>query len=556
MSWNILRLRPGQAPWLEVVPPRLRGQIRHRFGSVVMLCLGLLWLRPVGAQPPQITAGGVVNAGSYAQPISPGSIVSIFGTNLASTTVIAPDTPWPITLAETSVKLNGIDAPLLFVSPEQINLQAPWSLQSSPLAYGTATAVVTTPSGSSTPAQAPIYDTSPAIYSLDASGCGQALALNVAPDGSVSVNAPSNSAAPGDYVSVYGTGFGPVYNPPPPGTPGPGLIEAAPGFSLDGQPVSSAGLSAGLAPTLVGSDQIGFQIPTDTREGCAVPIVGVAYLTSPTLAISIHSGRGQCVDPPTLSYGQVLLTRTVASGTENDGETDTLTAVFPSAPGMRAPTTPTLPLYPNTYSGNNPAPVPVSRSCPVAGYTNLSAGVIQVQAINTGASVTAHPIGETGGVNYQQTFPAGFIAPGTYTISASGGAVTFQTGLNVGSPIQIQTPFPPGTTIPASQPLTIRWTGGISGGLVKATLLSANGINSSFAYGYADAGSGSFTFAPWCSGSAAPVCSFLIPSSANAQIILELSPESPVSAGGQGLTGSVQALWTYRYVFAGLVLGP
>ena len=453
MFLGILRLTLQHAPVAVVIPPRFRGKIRHYTGS--LFCLGLLWVQPCGAQTPQITGQGVVNAGSYAQPISPGSIVSIFGTNLASTTATARETPLPTVLVGTSVTLNGVKAPLFYVSPRQINLQAPWELQSaldpSGSEFGSATVVVTMLSGSSAPAQAPIYDSGPAIFSLDASGCGRALALNVAPNGSVSLNSPSNSAAPGDYVNIYGTGFGLVYFPPADGSASPETqnLEGGEGILLDGQLLPGYSY-AGLAPGLAGVEQTNFQIPSGTREGCAVPVaVGI----SPALSISIHSGRGQCVDPPIQSYGQVSLTKTIASGTGNDGETDTLTAVFPSGPGLKPQATSTPPVgtvasYP---------PVPVSRSCPVDGYADLSAGMMQVQAINTGTSVTATPNSQTGGVVYQQALPAGFIGPGPYTISASGNPVTFKAGLNVDSPIQIQTPFPPGAAISSSQGLTVKW---------------------------------------------------------------------------------------------------
>jgi uncharacterized protein (TIGR03437 family) len=551
-----LRFPPLREPLAAVIPTRLRGQIRHRTGSLAMLCLGLLWVQRLSAQPPQITASGVVNAASYAQPISPGSIVSIFGTNLATTTASAGGTSLPLALAGTSVTLNGVNAPLFFVSPGQINLQASWSLlDPSETAYSPVTVVVSTPLGSSAPVQAPMYASAPAIFSLDASGCGRAAALNAAPDGSVSLNSPSNSAAPGDYISIYGTGLGLVYDPPPDGTPAPGpqVLQFAPGVWIDSQPIPGVSYG-GLAPTLVAVDQLNFQIPASTREGCAVPVSVAAYIGSPTLSISIHSGRGQCVDPPTYSYGQVLLTKTVASGTGNDGETDTLTAVFPAGPGLKMPSTPT-PLSQGTYFANSSVPVPVSRSCSVAGYENLSAGVIEVQS-NTGVSVTAQPISQTGGVIYQQTLPAGFIAPGPYTISASGGPVTFRAGLNVDMPIQIQTPFPPGTAISSSQPLTVAWTGGTAGMLVKVTLVSPNGILTASDYSYADAGSGSFTFEPSCTGGALTrFCTFSLALSNDAQIIVEFSPGNPALVAVQGITGSVQTSWTYRYVFGGLVLG-
>ncbi|PYR95679.1 MAG: hypothetical protein DMG57_05770 [Acidobacteria bacterium] len=68
---------------LGIIRAPSRGQIRHS-GVWELFCLGVLGAWPAAAQVPQITAADVVNAASYEQPISPGSIVSIFGTNLAS----------------------------------------------------------------------------------------------------------------------------------------------------------------------------------------------------------------------------------------------------------------------------------------------------------------------------------------------------------------------------------------------------------------------------------------------------------------------------------------
>jgi hypothetical protein len=139
--------------------------------------------------------------------------------------------------------------------------------------------------------------------------------------------------------------------------------------------------------------------------------------------------RTACVDPPIQSYGQVVLTKTIASGTANDGETDTLTAVFPSAPGLQPPPITNLAAYNSVL-----APVPAPRSCLVPGYKSLSAGNIQVQAVNK-TPATAQPIGQMAGVAYQQKVPPGFIAPGPYTISSSGGPVTLRAALNVDPPI-------------------------------------------------------------------------------------------------------------------------
>ena len=50
-----------------------------------LLCLSLVLPAAFPQTLPQIQPDGVVNAASCAQPIAPGSIIAIFGTNLAST---------------------------------------------------------------------------------------------------------------------------------------------------------------------------------------------------------------------------------------------------------------------------------------------------------------------------------------------------------------------------------------------------------------------------------------------------------------------------------------
>ena len=71
-----------------------------------------------------------VNAASFADKLAPDSIVAGFGSNLATTTQSAQSMPLPITLAGARVRVidsAGIArfAPLLFVSPTQINYIMP-----------------------------------------------------------------------------------------------------------------------------------------------------------------------------------------------------------------------------------------------------------------------------------------------------------------------------------------------------------------------------------------------------------------------------------------------
>jgi hypothetical protein len=45
------------------------------------------------------------------------------------------------------------------------------------------------------------------LFTANASGCGQGAVLNVAADGSTSVNSAANSASPGQWISLFGTGI-------------------------------------------------------------------------------------------------------------------------------------------------------------------------------------------------------------------------------------------------------------------------------------------------------------------------------------------------------------
>jgi len=517
---------------------------------------------------PQIDPGGLVNAASYAQPISPGAIVSIFGRNLASTQATAQNAPLPPSLAGTSVTINGTVAPLFYVSPTQINLQVPWSTQWFTFSYTPASVVVTTPAGSSTPVQVAVYGSSPSFFSQDGSGCGQAAVLNLNPDGSVSVNSPSNSAAPGDYISLYGTGIGLPMKSPADGTFSAGLapLQSQPGIDFGGNPVNVLLPYAGLAPSLVGVDQINVQIPEGTPEGCAVP-VSVRYgqfgFVSPTMSISIHSGRGQCVDRPTQSFGSVTLTKTVTSGTAGVTNADTLSANFPSGPGVRVPEPP-APSQPGSYSGQIAAET-MSRSCAVNGSSQLSAGTLTVLASSSGQATVAQPIPATGGVEYQESLPDGFIAPSRYTVLASGNPVQFHGTLTIPPSIQILTSLTPGTQVSVSHNFVIDWTGGTAGELVKVSFVASKGLFSSVSSAYIDASAGSFTFSPFCTGSPKSgfICVFGVllsyPMSADdLSVEVEVLPSSGYSGtvSAEGLTQGVQLSWMYRYIFNGLTFAP
>jgi DNA-binding beta-propeller fold protein YncE len=73
---------------------------------------------------PSISRDGVVSAASYLPSMAPGSLISIFGQNLAASAT-ASSTPLPILMGGSCVTLNNQPIPLFMTSPGQINAQIP-----------------------------------------------------------------------------------------------------------------------------------------------------------------------------------------------------------------------------------------------------------------------------------------------------------------------------------------------------------------------------------------------------------------------------------------------
>ncbi|MGH9627715.1 MAG: IPT/TIG domain-containing protein, partial [Bryobacteraceae bacterium] len=82
-----------------------------------------------GAEITLTTGGARLSGGEDAGKIAPGSLVTILGENLAAEAMSAPDEDrLPTTLGGVEVYFDGIKAPLLYVSPDQINAQMPYDV--------------------------------------------------------------------------------------------------------------------------------------------------------------------------------------------------------------------------------------------------------------------------------------------------------------------------------------------------------------------------------------------------------------------------------------------
>jgi uncharacterized protein (TIGR03437 family) len=178
----------------------------------------LLWMAAAGVawgQVPAISAHGVVNGASGLAGIASGSWVSIYGTNLATTTrAWAPadfqNGRLPVSLDGVSVKINNREAFVYFVSPTQINVLAP-----NDASIGVVSVTVTTPRGTSNPSIATYQKYAPALFTFDPRDKIYPAAVH--PDGTYvgpadlfGSAAATVPAAPGDRILLFGTGFGPT----------------------------------------------------------------------------------------------------------------------------------------------------------------------------------------------------------------------------------------------------------------------------------------------------------------------------------------------------------
>lgn len=221
---------------------------------------------------------GIVNAASGLPSIAPGSLISIYGVDLAAGSGSASSIPLPTSLNGTSVTINSMLAPLLFTSPTQINAQVPFETL-----VGNATLIAVVAGQKSPAVTFNVTATGPGVLLQPQSN--HAVAQNYS---DWSVNSTQNAAAPGQYVVVYLTGQGLVDNPiatgaaPPASPPSVPLADAQ--AKIGGSAAQIQFL--GLAPGLVGVSQMNLLIPVvgPGEQPLEVSIGGVAANTS-TLSI-------------------------------------------------------------------------------------------------------------------------------------------------------------------------------------------------------------------------------------------------------------------------------
>ena len=449
---------------------------------------------------------GVVNVAGNIPPgvpnygIAQGALFAVYGSNMGPADLTVAQLPLPTTagLAGTTatIAMNGtvVNAPIFFTRSDVVVGVMP---SNAPRGNGNLTLVYNGQSGTM-PVTVRLSNFGISNVTIPFANNNVGVISNAAvtfPSTAQTVSA-TNTAAPGDVLTVWGTGLGATPNNggdtnAPPG----GNIGSAPQVFVGGIPspsVSYWGRSPGSIP---GLDQINFQVPPDAPLGCNVSIVvqtsnnGTPIVSNaPTIALSGTDG-GTCSDPtqlvlssPTangvkvLSVGlQQFINITTYAGPPDavisgKARVDVLQLTQSQIVAV-APEQNVAPSFGTCYVGINPDPNANDPFMP----TGLDAGPTIILNPPSGPAVAASENGTgfyrkdlgTGGL----ALGAGFTLPsGTWNVSNGAG------GADVG-PLSFRLPVPQpitwtnrdsliGGTIDRTQPLTITWSGGDSNGYV------------------------------------------------------------------------------------------
>ncbi len=281
------------------------------------------------AQPPLIYSRSMFNAASYMPPgipagaIARGSIFTLFGARIGpATAVTAGAYPLGTNLGGVTITLKQgtttVNVLPIYVSSSQINAIMP---SNAPLGQGSIQ--ISFNGGRSNQAPINVANSAFGIFTALGIGTGPGILQNFVTSANQPINAPAISAQPGQAITLWGTGLGPV----------PNVTVAPSAVSLSVQTeVFVGGVSAkvaynGRAPCCAGTDQIVFTVPDNAPTGCWVPVYvrtgGVAV--SNFVSMAIDPAGGTCktdvfpqVTGPLVSGGRAAAAGVIRVTTRED----------------------------------------------------------------------------------------------------------------------------------------------------------------------------------------------------------------------------------------------
>jgi len=232
---------------------------------------------------PAVATNGVINSfiASRGLPIAPGAVVQIYGSALATGTGYGTVVNGRLSTAVTGtfVKIGGLDAPIAYASPTQINVQVPSELQANRQYQ-----VIVNTSG--------VYSKPEPINTIAAQPVLAAFADGrvIAQDVNYNLINAQNPAHPGDVITLYLTGMGATTPPVATGTLAPSsplsTTVVQPQVTID--TASADILFSGLTPGGVGLYQINIRIPAGIRTGDLQLVVSQNGVASNTAVVPVR----------------------------------------------------------------------------------------------------------------------------------------------------------------------------------------------------------------------------------------------------------------------------
>lgn len=244
------------------------------------------------------------NSSTTTPNLSPGELITLFGTNIGPvtpagmTTTANPDYV-DTSLSGVSVTVDGHAAPILYASQNQVSIQVPYEVSTSD-----ASPQISLTNGTASPATMPvaIAAATPGVFTANGSGGGAAAALNYnSTTGQYTLNSGNNPAPIGSTVILYVTGLGsyPSGTLPgfstltglllPEGTSPLPQLGTLPTVTIGG--VGATVAYAGAVPgSLLGVVQLNVMVPTGATTGSNVPVtitMGSASAQS-NVTLAIH----------------------------------------------------------------------------------------------------------------------------------------------------------------------------------------------------------------------------------------------------------------------------
>jgi uncharacterized protein (TIGR03437 family) len=215
---------------------------------------------------------GLTDAASYQQRYSPGMIMSVWGATLApsGTAASAGSVPLPLTMAGVAATVNGVAAPLYYVSSTQLNIQIPYQT-----AVGSPATLAIDNNGQVATRTFEPVAASPGIFTNAAN--------TIVPNGTAARGQTTTLyfAGAGAVTPALATGSAPKSNTPVTSLPAPANTTV----TVGGMQASTSFI--GIPWSLAGVVQINFQVPSGIPTGPQRVIVNVNGTPSASAILNV-----------------------------------------------------------------------------------------------------------------------------------------------------------------------------------------------------------------------------------------------------------------------------